>query len=277
MPRLTLFACASFVACACALRIAHADETQTVHTFARALTKQAAYKYLLALPSGYDAHGERRWPMILFLHGSGERGDDVWTITKHGPPRLLRGETANTKNETPAPEQSPAAAKLLAENFIVVSPQCPKDQWWDSEAVLALLDEIVATHRVDTTRVYLTGLSMGGFGTWQLGLSHPERFAAIVPVCGGGNFADAFHANRQKRAELRSLAVWAFHGAKDPTVPLAESERMVDQLKKLQVGEVQLTVYPDAKHDSWTETYANPELYRWLLRHQRAAGGAATQ
>ena len=240
---------------------ARGAETQTVHAFERTLTRTVGYKYLLALPAGYEARGERRWPLLLFLHGSGERGDDVWTVAKHGPPKLLRtGEP-------------PPAAGELARHFIVVSPQCPKNKWWDTDALLALLDEIESTHAVDRTRVYVTGLSMGGFAAWELGLGHPERFAAMAAVCGGGQFSTAFMSHTHKRAELRSLGVWAFHGARDKSVPLVESERMIDALKKYDVAEVQLTVYPDAEHDSWTETYANPELYRWLLRHTRPAAG----
>jgi predicted peptidase len=113
---------------------------------------------------------------------------------------------------------------------------------------------------------YLTGISMGGFGTWSLGLSHPERFVAIAPICGGGDFITPYLADK---SELKRLAVWAFHGGKDPVVPPAESERMVNYLKQIGVNEVKLTVYPEAQHDSWTQTYANPELFEWFLKHSR--------
>jgi predicted peptidase len=247
----------------CALVSSRAADTQTVHTFERTLTKAARYEYLLALPTGYDATSEKRWPLLLFLHGSGERGSDVWLVAKHGPPKLLRAGADDP------------ATKQLAENFIVVSPQCPLGVWWDSDAVLALLDDVMATHRVDAARVYLTGLSMGGFGTWDLAMAHPERFAAIIPICGGGPFGSTYLANINRKAELRSLGVWAFHGALDKTVPPVESERMVDLLKRYQVADVNLTVYPDAAHDSWTATYANPEVYTWLLRHARQPPSAS--
>lgn len=236
---------------------------QTVHHFERTVTRTLGYKYLLALPRGYDAKAERRWPLLLFLHGSGERGDDVWSVAKHGPPKLLRGENLSATER--------AAATALAENFIVVSPQCPKNHWWETDALLALLDEIGAAHRVDRRRVYLTGMSMGGYGAWALGTAYPERFAALVPICGGGEFASAHMSNTIKRADFRRLAVWAFHGAKDEAVPLAESERMIGMLNYMQVENPRLTVYPEAQHDAWTETYANPELYAWLLRHARPA------
>ena len=139
--------------------------------------------------------------------------------------------------------------------------------------MLGLLDEITRTYAVDTTRVYLTGLSMGGYGTWSLGLAYPERFAAIVPICGGGEIIGVLLASGQKAQALKTLGVWAFHGAKDPIVPMEESQRMIDALKKIGVPDLKLIVFPEAGHDSWTEAYNNPELYDWLLKHQREKGG----
>ena len=208
--------------------------------------------------------------MILFLHGSGERGADPWKVAMHGPPKLLRADAPAPANETAeARAHREAAAKALAENFIVVSPQCPANVSWDDDAIGALLDEIAAKHKVDAKRVYLTGLSMGGFGTWSYAMKNPGRFAAIVPICGGGEPSVVRRMARLKQAELTSLPVWVFHGAKDPTVALDESQQMVDALKKAGATNVQFTIYPEAKHDSWTETYNNPELYAWLLKHSR--------
>jgi predicted peptidase len=278
MRPLSLFPLVATMVCGVVMpKSARAAETQTVHAFERTITKAAGYKYLLALPRGYQPRGERRWPLMLFLHGSGERGDDVWSVAKHGPPKLLHGGATWEKEDAAARARRHAATTLLAENFIVVSPQCQKGVWWDTDALLALLDEIERTHPVDPARVYLTGLSMGGYGAWHLGTAFPERFAAMAPVCGGGTLATLFVSNTHKRSELRSLAVWAFHGAKDESVPLVESERMVEFLRRLKVEAVQLTVYPEARHDSWTETYSNPELYRWFLNHTRAPAGATTQ
>lgn len=225
------------------------DDVQQARQFTRQITRTVTLNYLLYVPRAAAAQPDKKWPLILFLHGAGERGNEVWLVAKHGPPKIVREQP-----DFP---------------FIVVSPQCPTGRVWDNDEVLALLDEILATQPVDPTRVYLTGLSMGGFGTWSLGLAHPERFAAIVPICGGGDPLKAMLADPKKAEALRSLAVWAFHGAKDPVVKLVESERMVEALRKAGVREVELTVYPEAQHDSWTETYANPKLYEWLLRHQR--------
>jgi predicted peptidase len=205
--------------------------------------------YLLFLPKGYEAKSEKRWPLILFLHGAGERGTNVWKVATHGPP----------KNVTSNPDFP----------FIVVSPQCPEGEIWSNDSLVVLLDEITQKYPVDTTRVYLSGLSMGGYGTWRLGLTHPERFAAIAPICGGGDLITVLLASGEKARALKSMGIWAFHGGKDPVVPLEESQRMVDLVKKAGVRDVSLKVYPEAGHDSWTETYKNPELYEWFLKHQR--------
>jgi len=212
-------------------------------------TLSAEVDYLLFLPKGYEAGSARHWPLILFLHGAGERGTNVWKAATHGPSKY--------------------AAAHPDFPFIMVSPLCPQNQVWSKDILLALLDDIIGSCAVDTNRVYLTGLSMGGYGTWDLGLTHPGKFAAIVPICGGGQIISVLLASRDKAAALKSLGLWAFHGGKDPVVPLEESQRMVDALQKAGVRDVKLTIYPEAGHNSWTETYENPELYHWLLEHKR--------
>jgi predicted peptidase len=117
--------------------------------------------------------------------------------------------------------------------------------------------------------VYLTGLSLGGYGTWSVGLKNPQRFAAIVPICGGGARRDIRRNAGGNRQMLTTLGIWAFHGARDTTVPIEESELLVNDLRRIG-ADVQFTVYPEAGHNSWTETYNNPDLYTWLLKHQRA-------
>ena len=205
--------------------------------------------YLLFLPKDYDPKSKNKWPLILFLHGAGERGTNVWKVATHGPPKHIA--------------QHPEFP------FIVISPQCPEGQIWSEDALLGLLQEALRKYKVDASRVYLTGLSMGGYATWDLGLSHPEKFAAIVPICGGGELITVLLASGEQAEALKTLGVWAFHGGKDPVVPLQESQRLVDLLKGKGVPDVKLTIYPDAGHDAWTETYNNPELYDWLLRHHR--------
>ena len=214
--------------------------TQIEKVMERRVGEAAAARYLLFLPPGCGKD-KKRWPMILFLHGAGERGDNLSAVKKHGPPKLVEKD-----------------AKF---GFIVVSPQCPRGQWWNSDVLTALLDEVIENHPVDARRVYLTGLSMGGFGTWTLAARHPERFAAIVPICGGGRPGDA--------ARLKDIPTWVFHGGKDGVVPVRKSEEMVAAMKKAGAKEVKLTVYGEAGHDSWSATYANPKLYKWLLEHRR--------
>ncbi|HVU88905.1 MAG TPA: prolyl oligopeptidase family serine peptidase [Pirellulales bacterium] len=202
--------------------------------------------YLLYLPKDYDK--KDAWPLVLFLHGAGERGDDLNLVKKHGPPKLIE------------------EGKDLP--FIVVSPQCPKDNsWtWQLRELTALVDDLTARYKVDKDRIYLTGLSMGGFGTWALAAYQPDRFAAIIPICGGGEML--------MTRRLTQVPIWAFHGAKDPVVPLRRSEELVQALERAK-GNVKLTVYPDALHDSWTATYDNPEVWEWLLAQKRAPAKAA--
>ncbi|MCP4169145.1 MAG: prolyl oligopeptidase family serine peptidase [Fuerstiella sp.] len=198
--------------------------------------------YLLALPKDYTQ--QKSWPLVLFLHGAGERGDELKLVKKHGPPKLIDNGKAFP--------------------FIVVSPQCPKDVWWEPIELTALLDEIIKNNNIDEDRIYVTGLSMGGFGTWRLAAHSPDRFAAIAPICGGG---EPYWARR-----FPHLPTWAFHGAKDRVVPLERSQEMIDAVKK-NGGLPKLTVYPEAGHDSWTETYNNPQLYEWLLAQKRDGPG----
>lgn len=227
-----------------------AASMQTAHKFEKAVKKKVQSNYLLYLPSDYSPTSKKRWPLMLFLHGAGERGTNLTKVAAHGPPKLV----AQGKKDLP---------------FIIVSPQCPTGDRWKPEVLTALLDDVIAKYRADTNRLYLTGLSMGGYGTWALAAEHPERFAAIAPICGGGDTIPILLAGTKKKAALKSLGVWAFHGAKDPVVKLEESEKMVNAFKQIGAPDVRLTVYPDAGHDSWTETYDDPRLYEWFLGHRR--------
>jgi len=212
---------------------------QHSQAFEKTVTKTISCKYLLFLPEGYGKK-QRRWPMILFLHGAGERGNDLKKVKEHGLPKIVEKQ-----KDFP---------------FIVVSPQCSRGDWWAHrvDVLINLLDDIVSHYNVDRGRIYLTGLSMGGYGTWDLARKYPERFAAVAPICGGGS-ADVAH-------NLVNVPVWAFHGAKDNVVSLKVSQEMVDAVNKAG-GNAKLTVYPDVGHDSWTKTYDNKELYDWFLEH----------
>ncbi len=143
---------------------------------------------------------------------------------------------------------------------MLVSPQCPRGVRWDVDLIAQLTDHVAGTLKIDKRRMYITGLSMGGYATWDLLAKHPKLFAAAVPICGGGDPAKAAH--------MKIVPIWAFHGDQDKTVPLSASQQMVDAVKAAG-GDVKLTVYPGVDHNSWSPTYANPEVYAWLLSHQR--------
>ena len=227
--------------CAVAARKAPVPTGQSAQALEATEAGKPALKYLLYIPEGYN-EAKRPWPLVLFLHGAGERGDDLEKVKIHGPPKLA------------------AAGKQFP--FILVSPQCPQDSWWPKEAdrLKALLDEIGAKYDVDKDREYVTGLSMGGFGTWALAFAEPHRFAALAPICGRGD--------PDKVAAIKHVPVWVFHGGKDNVVPLKDSEAMVEALKAAGATP-KFTVYPEAGHDSWTATYDNPEFYEWMLAQRR--------
>jgi predicted peptidase len=222
--------------------LVQAESPQQERAFEKQVTLSLNLKYLLYLPPGYENKGER-WPLLVFLHGRGEVGDDLQKVKVHGPPKLID-----------AGQSFP---------FVVLSPQSPQ-RGWNTLALDALLEVVLKEHRIDEDRVYLTGLSMGGRGTWDWAAANPERFAALAPICGSGNPQDA--------RRIKDIPVWAFHGAKDRGVPLERSEDMVKAIQDAG-GSAKLTVYPEAAHDAWTQTYDNPDLYKWLLEQKRSEGG----
>ena len=234
--RLGLFLTCSLLAPVLACFAQSSDERLTPHT-----DNKLPYQYLQYLPADYGNDTAQKYPLVLFLHGAGERGDDLEKIKIHGiPKRIANGD------DFP---------------FILIAPQCPEKLWWDTESLNKLLDKILAANnRIDRDHVYLTGLSMGGFGTWALGSAYPKKFAALVPICGGGDVS--------KADAIKKIPIWVFHGDQDKTVPAQKSIDMVEALKKVDAN-IQFTLYPGVGHDSWTETYNNPKLYEWLLEQNR--------
>jgi predicted peptidase len=194
--------------------------------------------YLLYFPENYKKDTTVKWPLIVFLHGGGERGTNLNKVKATGPLRYI------------------ATGKKLP--FVILSPQIRPEQYWDPEVVIGLLNEIIKTYRIDTERIYLTGLSIGGLGTWETSIKYPEKFAAIAPVSGWGDPKQLW--------KISHTPVWIFHGAKDQVVPVIASTVMADTLKKY--GNVKLTVYPKGQHGNWAETYNNEELYKWFLEHK---------
>ena len=210
-------------------------------SFERTITKSVHAKYAVILPEGYDSQIEKRWPMILFLHGSGERGDDPSQLLNMKPLQYMR----QTKGFP----------------FVVVVPRCPGGEQWDPDTLNVLVDEALAKYRIDEDRVYLTGYSMGGTGTWTFAMAHPERFAAIAPVCGRVINVLAY--------KIKDIPIWCFHGDKDDVVNFSFSTEMVAKLKNAGAKDVEFTIYPGARHGIWDETYSNPKLYEWMLGHKR--------
>lgn len=205
------------------------------------ILQNSTMNYRLYLPRNYKRDEADTWPLIVFLHGAGQRGDDPELLGVHGIPK-----EADEGKEFP---------------FLVLAPQCPDPSVWimQQEQVMELISRICRDYRVDPQRIYLTGISMGGFGTWEIAMEHPEVFAAIVPICGGGM---SWRADR-----LLFTPIWTFHGAKDDVVPIGYTEEMVRALKALG-HPVQYTVYPEAGHDCWTEVYRREDLYEWLLEQR---------
>ena len=203
-------------------------------------TQPHELRYLLGLPADYEKKADSRWPLVLFLHGSGERGDDLEKVKIHGPPKLL------------------AAGKDLS--AVVVSPQCPTGTRWNADELAKLVDHVANTYRVDRQRLYVTGLSMGGAGTWSLITAYPDKFAAAIPICGRGDEAAA--------PKLAKLPIRVFVGGKDSERTVINCQEMTAALKKAG-GDAELKLYPDLEHDCWTVTYDNPEVWKWLLAQKR--------
>jgi len=213
-------------------------------------------RYLLYLPNGYDQATDRLWPLIFFLHGSGDDDYDSAFVLSYGLPAVLQaGEQ---------PEEFP---------FIVVSPQAfPGGTWWTEDALPildALLGDVLETYRADPDRVYLTGLSMGGYGAWYLATTYPDRFAAMVSVSGSG-YQSPFLPGEETLCRMQDLAVWAIHGALDQLSEPEVSRLNTLALKASCLGEVVWTLYEDEGHiGTYERAYRDPELYQWLLEHHR--------
>jgi predicted peptidase len=200
-------------------------------------------KYQLFVP--HDYKGDKAYPVILFLHGAGETGTDGEKQVKVGIGKAIK------KDEKTFP-------------FIVVLPQSQKRTWKaeteDGKRAIAILDETCKAYKIDDKRQYLTGLSMGGFGTWSMAAAYPERWAAIAPICGGGDVKTA--------VKFKDLPCWNFHGDKDTSVNVEQSLKMIQALKDAG-GSPRYTEYPGVGHNSWDNAYGAAELYTWLLEQKR--------
>ena len=206
--------------------------------FRTSVTLDVDMHYWIYLPPDYEQRDD--WPLLVFLHGAGERGSDMEKVKVHGPPKLV------------------AEGKYFP--FVIVSPQCSRFFWWYADPVAELTRKVANSYKIDKNRIYLTGLSMGGYGTWATVAKHPDLYAAIAPICGGGD--------PTKVAAHQHVPTWTFHGAREKVVKLKESEAMIEALTAAG-AQPNFTGYPEAGHDSWTETYENPKLYEWFLSHSK--------
>ena len=197
--------------------------------------------YVIRYPENLDA--TKAYPLLFYIHGAGGRGREIEKIANH--PFFTDSEP-------------------FCKNVISVAPQCYANSWFDIfEQLQDFIAHIIATEAVDPTRVYLMGASMGGYTTWQLAMTHPEWFAAIVPICGGGMYWNA--------ERLKHMGVWAFHGAIDKTVLPEESEKMVNAINK-KGGCAKLTIYEDTPHNAWTPTFRSPQVWEWLFAQTLRTG-----
>lgn len=205
------------------------------------LNSQEELRYWQYLPAGYHDSPKEKYPLILFLHGGGESGDDLELVKKHGIPKeILNGR------------------KLPC---IVLAPQNPREKGlWDDRMLASFLDSNIQSLRVDESRIYLAGLSRGGHGVYRLVIQNPKKFAAAVVVCGGGPVAYA--------PRCKEVPFWFFHGDSDKLVPTEESHRLSAAINKAG-GNAKLTIYPNTGHNSWDQAFADDELYRWLFAQQR--------
>jgi len=220
------------------------------------IVQGTSYKYQVYVPENWSP--KQKWPVILFLHGAGERADDGLIQTQVGIGRAIREHR----------ERFPV---------IVVLPQCRKNIWWSQspmdDVVIATLEAATKEFHGDKNRTYLTGLSMGGYGTWYLAEKYPSRFAAIVPICGGILLPDMARIQSADDSSPYTEAAkkiggktptWIFHGADDPVVPVSESQKMNEAMKALG-GDVRYTEYPGVGHDSWNKAYDEAEVFKWML------------
>lgn len=239
--------------------------------FTGGIYKEHSFPYRLLVPSNYKPgtkKSDKKWPLILFLHGAGERGDNNLAQLKYFPTDM-------------------ASLEMRKEyQVFLLAPQCPKNRAWsaptlrdvwkgfrpepveEARVVMHILDRILEEFPVDRGRVYLTGLSMGGFGSWDLAARYPKRWAAVVPICGGGD--------PKTVTRFKDLPIWVFHGSKDTVVPPTLSKAMVKALRNVG-GTVKFTEFPDAGHNSWTPGYRHPDFLPWLFAQRRKVSAKETK
>lgn len=212
---------------------------ETKAEFKKEIKELQKISYILDFPENTKG----KVPLIVFLHGSGERGTDLEKVKAHSP--------FTYKN-------------LIKEPVAILAPQCPENEWWDTEAVYHLIKEIQKKYSIDDSRIYLTGLSMGGWGSWKLANEHPEMFAALAPVC-----APSDRWMKATAHKYKDLPIKIFHGGNDDIVSPMTSIDMYQEIRKIN-NNVELIIFPDDNHNSWDSTYSDPAFYEWLLNQKKS-------
>ena len=211
--------------------------------FLTSITMPVSLKYHIYLPDNYHA-SNANFPLVLFLHGAGERGDDLRLVELHGIPKMINNGEAFP--------------------FITLAPQCPAFQWWSeplyTKTLIYLVEEIIKNYNVDIECVYATGLSMGGYGTLAIAKERPDLFSAIIPVCGGMDTTEI--------EKLKDIPIWLFHGDSDKVVPVENSKLIYEILKPIN-PDIKITIYKGVDHNSWDITYSNKKIYDWMLEHKK--------
>ena len=227
----------------CCMLMGQNMENKSSKEFLTTVTLPVSLKYYIYLPNNYH-ESNSNFPLVLFLHGAGERGDDLNMVEMHGIPKII-----NNGEEFP---------------FITIAPQCPAFQWWPEpvyvKTLILLIEEIINNYKVDTERIYATGLSMGGYGTLAIAKERPDLFSAIIPICGGMDTTDI--------QKLKDIPIWLFHGDADEVVPVENSKLIYDILKPINTN-IKLTIYEGVNHNSWDITYSNKKIYEWLLEKNK--------
>lgn len=207
-------------------------------SFATEIRKKVAYSYILFKPQLLQT----KKPLIVFLHGSGEKGTDLEKVKSHGPLKYVQNNKVDA---------------------FILAPQCPDDEYWESESLHQLIQKIVKENNIDSSRIYLTGLSMGAWGAWNLAFAHPDTFAALVPICG---FVD--RVPMIENCKIAAIPTRIFHGLMDDVVDANYSVSIYKKLKPCS-KDIELTLFDDANHDSWTRVYDNSKIYEWMLQQSK--------
>lgn len=233
MPKFKITLIALFIS---VIAFAQKDESSSFKT---EITVKKQLGYALHVPENTK---KDKKPLIVFLHGSGEKGTDIEKVKVHGPFKYLKTNSVDA---------------------YVLAPQCPEGEYWDSEVLHRLILKVVKDNNIDEKRIYLTGLSMGGWGAWNLAFAYPDMFAALVPVAG---FVD--RVPMIENCKIGEIPIRIFHGLLDDVVDIQYSEMIYKKLKPC-AKDIKLTIFDDANHDSWTRVYDNPEIYEWMLKQKK--------